>query len=83
MSLDELKPHLFTSPENPDWIPYRTLYYKENWGFCLSHSQMLALKDGIYEVCIDSTLGGGRMFYHAAKLTLADIESGPYTRMRR
>ena len=63
MSLDELKPHLFTSPEHPGWIPYRTSYYKENWGFCLSHNQMLALQAGNYEVCIDSTLENGRMVY--------------------
>jgi aminopeptidase-like protein len=63
MSLDELKPHLFTLPEHPDWIPYRTSYYKENWGFCLSHRQMLALKQGNYEVCVDSTLENGSMVY--------------------
>src|SRR6202161_4303059 len=63
MSLDELKPHLFTLPEHPDWIPYRTSYYKENWGFCLSHNQMLALEDGTYEVCIDSTLEDGHCTY--------------------
>src|ERR1700734_1209133 len=28
MPLSELKPHLFTNPKNPDWIPYRTSYYK-------------------------------------------------------
>jgi aminopeptidase-like protein len=63
MSLSELKPHLFTIPEHPDWIPYRTSYYQENWGFCLSHNQMLALKDGQYEVCIDSTLKDGYLTY--------------------
>ena len=63
MPLDELKPHLFTLPENPDWIPYRTSYYQENWGFCLSHNQMLALEDGEYEVCIDSTLEDGNLTY--------------------
>jgi aminopeptidase-like protein len=63
LSLAELKPHLFTIPEKPDWIPYRTSYYKQNWGFCLSHNQMLALKDGEYEVCIDSTLANGSMTY--------------------
>ena len=63
MTFSELKPHLFTLPENPDWIPYRTSYYKENWGFCLSHNQMLALEDGTYEVCIDSSLEDGHLTY--------------------
>ena len=63
MLLSALKPHLFTIPENPEWIPYRTSYYKEDWGFCLSHNQMLALEDGEYEVCIDSTLEEGHLSY--------------------
>jgi aminopeptidase-like protein len=63
MPLSELKPHLFTIPEYPDWIPYRTSYYQENWGFCLSHNQMLALEHGDYEVCIDSTLEDGHLTY--------------------
>ena len=61
MSLEELRPHLFSIPEKPDWIPYRTSYYKEDWGFCLSHNQLQALKDGEYEVCIDSTLVDGSL----------------------
>lgn len=63
MPLSELKPHLFTIPESPDWIPYRTSYYQENWGFCLPHNQMLALEEGEYEVCIDSTLEPGHLTY--------------------
>jgi aminopeptidase-like protein len=63
MSLGELKPHLFTVPEHPDWIPYRTSYYQENWGFCMTHNQMLGLNDGEYEVCIDSTLEPGCLTY--------------------
>lgn len=63
MPLSELKPHLFTIPKNPNWIPYRTSYYKEDWGFCLSHNQTLALQDGQYEVCIDSTLEDGNLTY--------------------
>jgi aminopeptidase-like protein len=61
--LSALKPHLFTLPERPDWIPYRTSYYQENWGFCMSHHQMVALPDGDYEVCIDSTLEDGHLTY--------------------
>ena len=63
MPLSELKSHLFTLPERPDWIPYRTSYYKENWGFCLSHHQLLALPEGNYEVCVDSTLEEGHLTY--------------------
>lgn len=63
MSLDELKPHLFSLPDHPDWIPYRTSYYRESWGFCVSHSQLLALCDGDYEICIDSSLEAGHLTY--------------------
>ncbi len=63
MPLSELRPHLFTIPDHPDWIPYRTSYYRENWGFCLSHRQMQALEEGNYEVCIDSTLTRGSLTY--------------------
>jgi len=64
MSFSELGPHLFTIPEHPDWIPYRTSYYKEEWGFCLSHNEMQALDSGAeYEVCIDSSLEAGALSY--------------------
>ncbi len=63
MSLDELKGHLFTLPDYPNWIPYRTSYYKESWGFCLTHEQYLNLKDEEYEVVIDSTLESGHLTY--------------------
>jgi aminopeptidase-like protein len=63
MCLSELRPHLFTIPEHPDWIPYRTSYYQENWGFCLSHNQLGTLDDDEYEVCIDSTLADGHLTY--------------------
>jgi len=63
MSLEELRPHLFTLPSQPEWIPYRTSYYKESWGFCLSQRQLDALEDGEYEVCIDSSLEPGSLTY--------------------
>lgn len=61
--LKELKKHLFTVPAHPEWIPYRTSYYKEDWGFCLSHNQLLSLQEGEYEVCIDATLEDGSLSY--------------------
>ncbi len=63
MPLAELKEHLFTLPDRPDWVPYRTSYYKENWGFCLSHNQLQKLPEGEYEVCIDSSLENGSLTY--------------------
>jgi aminopeptidase-like protein len=63
MPLAELKDHLFALPAHPDWIPYRTSYYKETWGFCISQRQLTALKDAEYEVCIDSTLENGHLTY--------------------
>ncbi|MCS6926681.1 MAG: DUF4910 domain-containing protein, partial [Candidatus Binatia bacterium] len=64
LSLAALKPHLFTLPEHPEWIPYRTAYYAESWGFCLSHKQFLQLReDEEYEVCIDSSLTDGSLTY--------------------
>lgn len=63
MSLEELRPHLFTLPDSPDWIPYRTSYYRETWGFCLTQHQFDGLQNGRYEVCIDSTLQPGHLSY--------------------
>lgn len=63
MPLSELKEHLFTLPDHPDWIPYRTSYYQENWGFCLSHRAFQSLEEGEYEVYIDSSLKDGCLTY--------------------
>ncbi|MBF2048598.1 MAG: DUF4910 domain-containing protein [Elainella sp. C42_A2020_010] len=61
--LAELKEHLFSMPEYPDLIPYRTSYYRENWGFCLSHRTWQELEEGEYEVYIDSALEDGFLTY--------------------
>jgi len=63
VSLAQLKPHLYSIPEHRTWIPYRTSYYKEAWGFCVSHDQLAAMQDDQYEVCIDSTLSDGHLTY--------------------
>lgn len=63
LSLDELRPHLFSMPDRPDWVPYRTSYYTENWGFCLTDRQLAALPDGEYDVEIDTTLTAGSLTY--------------------
>lgn len=63
LSLTELKEHLFTLPEQPDRIPYRTAYYQETWGFCLSQRELLKLQDDRYEVRIDSSLEPGHLAY--------------------
>jgi aminopeptidase-like protein len=63
LSLPELKEHLYTLAEYPNWIPYRTSYYKEDWGFCMAHKQFLNLKDDLYEVYIDSSLKAGHLTF--------------------
>ena len=63
VSREELLQHVYTQPEQPDWIPYVNSYYKERWGFCMSERQKEQLTDDEYEVCIDSTLAPGHLTY--------------------
>jgi aminopeptidase-like protein len=63
ISLDELKSHLHSLPEYSDVIPYRTSYYNRDWGFCITHNQLLQLEEDEYEVLIDSTLENGSLSY--------------------
>jgi aminopeptidase-like protein len=67
LPLEQLRERLFTLPDQPDLIPFRTSYYSRTWGFCLPHNRLLELAPGDYEVVIDSTLGPGH-------LTFAELE---------
>lgn len=58
-----LEDHLFSLPDQPELVPYRTSYYNENWGFCVSHTQRQAMTDDQYRVVIDSTLEDGSLTY--------------------
>lgn len=63
VSREELLEHLYTQPDQPDWIPYVTSYYKERWGFCMSENQKKTLTDEKYHVVIKSTLAPGNLTY--------------------
>lgn len=63
LTLDELRPHLHAEAEHPDWIPYRTSYYQENWGFCLPWNRLQAMGPGPYEVEIDAEVKPGSLTY--------------------
>lgn len=62
LSFEQLKPHLHSLPSLPDAIPYRTSYYRKNWGFCLKDRQLAQLDQGdTYEVFIEATHAPGRL----------------------
>ena len=63
MPLDELRKHIFTLPGQPELVPYRTSYYADSWGFCMSHKALSALPDGIYEAVMNSSLAEGSLTY--------------------
>lgn len=76
MSLADLKPHLHAEAEHPDWIPYRTSYYQDNWGFCLPWTQLQSLPEDDYEVEIDATLQPGHLTYGECFLPGTDPAAG-------
>lgn len=63
MSLSELRPKLHSLPKQPDLIPFRSSFYRDDWGFCLEHERLQTLPDGEYEVLIDSSLRDGSLTY--------------------
>ena len=61
LSLDELQSHLHSIPNHPEWIPYRTSYWRETWGFCITQRLRDTLMAGDYEVVIDTMLQPGSL----------------------
>jgi aminopeptidase-like protein len=71
MTLDELRPHLHTLPEQRDLVPYRTSYYTPTWGFCLAHETLERLEQTLgpedqLDVVIDAE-------HLAGSLTMGEI----------
>ncbi len=58
LKLSELKNHLHKHKTIPEAIPYRTSYYKQDWGFCVTHDQYDEIcnrdPDEKFHVLIDS-----------------------------
>lgn len=71
LTLEELRPRLHTLPNRPDWIPFRSSYYSEDWGFCLSENERLSMPPGRYRAVIRSTLSPGSLtlgeYVHAGR----------------
>jgi aminopeptidase-like protein len=63
LTLEEIRPHLHSLPGRPDWIPYRTSYYRRDWGFCMSDRKLQSLRPGRYQVRVDSSLAPGSLSY--------------------
>ena len=66
LSLQELKEHIITDQKRPEWIPYSTSYYQNNWAFCMPYNMLKELVDGDYRVEIDSTKEPGELIYAEA-----------------
>ena len=56
LTFQELKKKLFFIKNKPNAVPYKTLYYKNDWAFCISYKNFKKLKNQRYYVFIDSSL---------------------------
>ena len=66
--LDELQSHLHSLPDDPELVPYRTSYWREDWGFCVAEAVRSTLAEGEYDVVIDASLEPGSLTYGEAFL---------------
>jgi aminopeptidase-like protein len=63
MTASDLQPRLFSIPDRPDCIPYKTSYYGRTWGFCVTEGQREQLREGEFDVCIDASLEDGHLTF--------------------
>lgn len=62
-SLEEILPHLYSLPNQPNAIPYVTSYYQKNWGFCISDTVKQQLQSGTYKANIQARHFQGSISY--------------------
>ena len=60
---EELIERLFYLDSNHKAIPYRTSYYKRDWGFCVAKEMLEKLVDLQYRVVIKSSFKQGQLLY--------------------
>jgi aminopeptidase-like protein len=63
LTLKQLLDHVITDKTRPNWIPYSTSYYNDNWAFCLPYSFVKSMTKGNYRVVINSTKKPGELIY--------------------
>ena len=59
----ELDAHLHSLPDRPHAVPFKASLFGSSWAFCIAHEDRMALVEGDYEVCVDSTLAPGSLTY--------------------
>ena len=69
MNYSNLRKHLFEHEKRPDGIPYRTAFFRDEWGFCVTRSQMELLEqlDGPFDIVIDSSEKSGSLSHAEIK----------------